>query len=207
MGKEKYLSQVMEFFQKTPIVTTRDIKLIINKHGKKSYTHLLIHNLIRSGRIKRVVKGFYTIHDDPIVAVFCFKPAYIGLQDALSLHNLWDQESNVVIITAKKVRSGVRQILDSNVLVHMINPRYLFGFELIKYGNFYVPVSDVEKTLIDFVYFKESLSKEVLKEIKKNIDKKKINIYLKRYPENIRKNVLNLIINRKSKIPTKKIRI
>ena len=193
MGKEKYLSQVMEFFKKTPVVTTKDIRLITNKYGKKSYTHLLIHNLIKSGRIKKVVKGFYTIHDDPTVTIFCFKPAYIGLQDALSLHNLWEQESNVVIITTKKVRSGIRKILDSNVLVHRINPRYLFGFELIKYGKFYVPVSDVEKTLIDFVYFKESLDKKLLKEIKRKVDKKKINKYIKHYPENTRKNVVKLI--------------
>jgi predicted transcriptional regulator of viral defense system len=194
MGKEKYLSEVMEFFKKTPVVSTRDIKLIINKNiTRKNYTHLLVHNLIKSGRIKKVVKGFYTIHDDPTVAVFCFKPAYIGLQDALSLHNLWEQESNAVIITAKKVRSGIRRILDSNVVVHRINPRYLFGSELIKYGEFYVPVSDVEKTLIDFVYFKEPLDKEVLKEIKRKVDKKKINNYLKRYPERIRKSVLRLL--------------
>ena len=183
----------MEFFKKTPVVTTRDIKLIINKYGRKNYTYLFIHNLIKNGRIKKVIKGFYTIHEDPIVAVFCFKPAYIGLQDALSLHNLWEQESNIVIITAKKARSGIRRILDSNIIVHRINPKYLFGFELIKYEKFYIPVSDVEKTLIDFVYFKESLDKKVLKEIKRKVDKKKINKYLKYYPENIRKNVVKLI--------------
>jgi len=194
MGKEKYLNEVMEFFKKTPVVSTRDIRLIINKNiTRKNYTHLLVHNLIKSGRVKKVVKGFYTIHDDSTVAVFCFKPAYIGLQDALSLHNLWDQESNAVIITAKKVRSGVRRILDSNVVVHRINPRYFFGSELIKYGNFYVSVSDVEKTLIDFVYFKEPLDKEVLKEIKRRVEKEKINKYLKHYPKRIKKNVLRLL--------------
>jgi len=194
MGKEKYLNEVMEFFKKTPVVSTRDIRLIINKNiTRKNYTHLLVHNLIKSGRVKKVVKGFYTIHDDSTVAVFCFKPAYIGLQDALSLHNLWDQESNAVIITAKKVRSGVRRILDSNVVVHRINPRYFFGSELIKYGNFYVSVSDVEKTLIDFVYFKEPLDKEVLKEIKRRVEKEKINKYLKYCPKRIKKNVLRLL--------------
>jgi len=194
MGKEKYLNEVMEFFKKTPVVSTRDIRLIINKNiTRKNYTHLLVHNLIKSGRVKKVVKGFYTIHDESTVAVFCFKPAYIGLQDALSLHNLWDQESNAVIITAKKVRSGVRRILDSNVVVHRINPRYFFGSELIKYGNFYVSVSDVEKTLIDFVYFKEPLDKEVLKEIKRRVEKEKINKYLKYCPKRIKKNVLRLL--------------
>jgi len=77
--------------------------------------------------------------------------------------------------------------------VHRIKPKYLFGFELIKYGKFYVPVSDVEKTLIDFIYFKEFLDKRVLKEIKGKVDKKKINKYLKTYPEIIRKNVVKLI--------------
>jgi len=194
MGKEKYINEVMEFFKKTPVVSTRDIRLIINKNRtRKNYTHLFVHNSIKSGRIKKVVKGFYTILEDPTVTVFCFKPAYIGLQDALSLHNLWSQESNVVVITVKKVRSGIRRILDSNIIVRRINPRYFFGFELIKYGSFYIPVSDVEKTLIDFVYFKEVLDKEVLNEIKRRVDRKKINKYLKRYPERIRKNVISLL--------------
>lgn len=194
MGKEKYVKEVLGFFEKTPVVSSNDIKLIINKTGiKKSYLYLFIHKLVRSGKIKKITKGFYTILDDPTVAVFCFKPAYIGLQDSLSIHNLWEQESNAVVIAGKKVRNGIRNILGSNVIIKRIKPKYLFGYELIEYNNFYIPVSDIEKTLIDFVYFKENLDNDVLDEIKKKANIEKIRKYLKFYPKRIKKTVFKLL--------------
>ena len=194
MGKEKYVKEVLEFLGKTPVASMKDIRLIINRHkDKKSYSSLFIHNLTKSNRINRVTRGFYTIRSDPVVSVFCFKPAYIGLQDALSFHNLWEQETNVVLITSKRVRSGLRKILGSNVILRRIDPKYFFGYDLKEYNDIYIPVSDMEKTLIDFVHFKDPLDKEVLKNISKKIDKGKINSYLKLYPKRIRKVVLNLL--------------
>lgn len=192
MGKEKYLKNILEFFEKTPVVSSRDITMMVKK-SKNGYAHLLVHNLIKSGKIRKIVKGFYTIHEDPIVSVFCFKPSYIGLQDALSLHNIWDQETNVSIITSRKVRTGVRKMLGSNVLLHNIKSKYVFGFQLMKYGDLFVPVSDLEKTLIDFVYFRESLDREVLKRIKRRIDTEKLKSYLKYYPERTRDRILNIL--------------
>ena len=194
MGKEKYIKAALDFFGKTPVASTKDIRLIVNKTGiKKSYLHLFIHNLVKTGKIKRITKGFYTIHEDPMVAVFCFRPAYIGLQDSLSIHDLWEQESNTVIITGRKVRNGIRNILGSNVVLRRIKPKYVFGYELVQYGNFYVPVSDVEKTLIDFVYFKEPLDEAVLDAIKEKISIKKLGRYLKFYPKRIKKTISKLL--------------
>lgn len=190
MGKEKYKNEIMEIFGKTPVVTSRDVRLIVNRAKiKRGYAHLLVHNLIKGGRIKRIARGFYTAHDDPTVAVFSFKPAYIGLQDALSLRGLWEQETNVVIITKRKVRPGMREIMDSNVILRRIKPSYFFGAEMLRYGDLFVPVSDLEKTLIDFIYFREPLEKEVLSALKRKIDRKKLEKYLKIYPKKFRERV------------------
>jgi len=161
-------------------------------HRKKEYSYLLISNLIKSKEIKRIIKGFYTIHDDTIVSVFCFRPSYIGMQEALSIYNLWEQETNVVIVTTKKVKKSRIEVFENNVILHRIKPKYMFGFDIIKYGNFYVPVSDIEKTLIDLIYFNEVPDKKLLKKIKKRIDKKKLKKYLQIYPEKIRKRILLL---------------
>jgi predicted transcriptional regulator of viral defense system len=191
MAKEKYLKSILEFFKKTPVVSSRDIRMMIRK-SKSGYNHLLVHNMIKAGRIRKIVKGFYTMHDDPTVSVFCFKPSYIGLHDALSIRNLWDQETNVTIITSRKVRTGLRNILGSNVVVHNIKPEYMFGYELVECDDFFIPVSDLEKTLIDFAYFGEHLDKETLKGIKRKIDTIKLKKYLKRYPKRTRDKVLKL---------------
>jgi len=192
MGKIKHIPKIKEFIEKTPVFFTRDIELIIKD---KAYSYLLLHNLFKKKEIFRLKKGCYSSIPDPIFAVFCFKPAYLGLQEALSLRNLWEQETNPVIITSRKTRQGVRQVLDNNVVIHQIPSKYFFGFELLRYDNYFLPVSDIEKTLIDLIYFRESISQEVLKEIKKKIDQTKLNSYLDFYPKDTKKAVKEMMAN------------
>jgi len=179
MGKIKHLIKIKTLLKNTPTFSAKDIELIV---GSKGYAHLLLHNLFKKEDIFRLTKNCYSFKKDLLFSVFCFRPAYLGLQEALSLHNLWEQETNTVILTTKKAREGLRQVLGGNILVKHIPPQYFFGFEFLKYGDYFLPVSDLEKTLIDFIYFKEPLSKEVLKSIKRRLNRKKFNTYLKSYP-------------------------
>ena len=191
MGKDKYMKDIEGFFKRSPLVTYDSIeRLIKNKKQVKQYTKQLIRNLILKGKIKRLAKGCYTVHHDASLSVFCFKPSYLGLQDALSLYELWEQETIPVIVTTRKVRQGIRNILGINVLIRRINKKYLFGFDYIKQGDFYFPYSDLEKTFIDMVYYNENLSKEAKKNIIKKISIKRLDTYLKVYPERFRKKIL-----------------
>ena len=190
MGKIKYLPKVREFIKKTPAFSARDIEFITKN---KKYAHLLLHNLVKKGEIYRLTKGCYSKISDPILSVFCFRPAYLGLQEALSLYNLWEQETNPVILTTRKTREGVREILGNNVVVYRIPPRYFFGFGLLRYGNLFLPVSDIEKTLLDLIYLKNILSGKTLREIKERIQPAKLNSYLKRYPQDFRRAVVKII--------------
>lgn len=192
MGKQKYIRDLERIFNKSRVVDFASVKrLVKNKKNVKQYTKQLIRNLIKKNKIKRLTNGFYTRYDDPSLAVFCFKPAYLGLQDALSFHELWEQETIPVIITAKKARPGIRKILGINVLIKRINKKYIFGINYEKQGDFYFPYSDIEKTFIDMIYFKQKLTKQTKKNIIEKINKKKLNSYLKKYPKKFRKKVLN----------------
>ena len=194
MGKGKYLMEVESLFEKSPVVDFSSIERVVrNKKKVKQYTKQLIRNLLLKGKIKRLTKGFYTINNDSSLSVFCFKPDYLGLQDALSFHNLWEQETIPIIITTKKIRRGIREILGINVLIRKLDKKYMFGFEYYKEGNFYLPYSDIEKTFIDMLYFKENLNEETLAEIKKRINKKKLKGYLKKYPKRFRERVERIV--------------
>ncbi len=190
MGRAKYLGKVEELFKKSPVVKASSVARIVKNKG---YTKQLIRNLLKKGKIKKLAKGFYTKYDEASLAVFCFKPAYLGLEDALSFHNLWEQETIPVIVTAAKARQGIRQILGINVLVRRVNKKYLFGFGFYPSQEIYLPYSDLEKTVIDMVYFKRKTNKETVKEVRKRLDKKKLNLYLKRYAPKFRKRVLNFL--------------
>lgn len=193
MGKEKYQKEIESLFKKSPIVSLSSIgRIIKNRKKVRQYAKQLIRNLILKGKVKRITKGFYTIHNNSSLAVFCFRPAYLGLQDALSFHNLWEQETIPVIITTRKIRRGVRKILGANVLIRRIEKKYFFGIEYTK-EDFYFPYSDIEKTLLDLIYFKEKVAQETLENIKSRINRKKFDDYLKRYPEKFKKKVLNML--------------
>jgi len=190
MQKDKHITKIRDFVEKTPVFSSKDIERIVKD---KNYAHLILNKLTKKGEIFRLTKGFYSAFNDPTFSVFCFKPSYLGLYEALSLRNLWEQEVNTTIITIKKVRTGIRKILETNVIIKIINPKYFFGFDYIKYDNFYIPASDLEKTLIDLIYFKEPLTGQVLKNLKNKIDKKKMLKYLKAYPKNFRRLALSKI--------------
>jgi len=190
MGKRKYLDKIEELFEKSPVVSFSTINRIIKDKKKTEYAKQLVRNLGRQGKIKVLAKGYYTKHDDPSLAVFCFKPAYLGLQSALSMHGLWEQETVPIIITATKARPGKRKILEMNVNIRRISKKYFFGFETYDDG-FYLPYSDVEKTLIDLIVFNERISLETMANIRKRIDEKKLKEYLGEYPGAIRKKLMN----------------
>ena len=194
MGEIKYIQDIRNFFKKNIIVDINSLKkFILNKKGNEKYIHLLINHMVKRGEIIRITKGFYSIYDDPIFAVFCFKPAYIGLQSALSFHNIWEQETIPLIITIKKVRQGIRTINKNNIMLRRINKKYFFGIEYINENN-YIPISDIEKTFIDMIYFNQKLDKETLNNFKKVINKEKLKKYMKFYSKRY-KSKINKILN------------
>lgn len=190
----KYLKEIRSYFKNLPAFTLLDIKKFLNeKKPSAGYIRLMMYKLIEKGEIKRISKGIYTYKTDAQVVGFAFTPFYYGLQDALSLRNLWEQESNPVVITPRKVRSGLRIFETNNYLVRRISRKMFFGFEMIKYYDFWIPVSDAEKTLIDFIYFKEHLDKSTIKEIFKTINKTKLHKYLKKCSYRIREKILEML--------------
>ena len=189
MGKQIHLEKVERLFDKSLVVDFKSIERIIGKGKKSSYAKLLVSNLIKKGKIKEIGKGIYTKHSESSLAVFAFKPAYLGLQSALSFHNIWEQETIPVVLTTRKVRRGIRKVMDTNVFIRNIARKYFFGFELVNEGSFYLPYSDLEKTFIDMVVFNQKMSEEMVKRIKLKIDKKKLRKYIERYSLSIKKRI------------------
>lgn len=193
MGTQKYLKEIEELI-KSPVISYKSIqRKMLGKKHLTQYPKQLIRNLIQKGKLKQLAKGHYTAYDDVSLAVFCFQPAYLGLQDALSHHSLWEQETIPVIITTRKVRNGLRTIMGKNILIHRIDPAYYFGLEYKQEGNFALPYSDIEKTLLDMVHFKQKIDPNTVKEFKKRIDSQKLKQYLKKYPLQVKERV-NLLL-------------
>ncbi len=188
------MEEVRKRFGKAPAFALGDLRIFLAKAKiSDGYLHLLVHNLLSRGEIRRISRGTYTFRDEAEVAGFGYRPFYYGLQEALSIRNLWEQETNPIVITPRKVRSGMKAFDGSNFLVKRIRRQMFFGFRMEKYSDFWIPVSDIEKTLIDFIYFNEPLGKGELREIKRKLDAKVLAGHLKRCPQWVKKRVRRML--------------
>lgn len=189
MGKKVHIDGLRAFAKGTPAFRARDAELLV---GDRGYALLMLHQLAKRGEIHRVTRGWYSVEADPVVSVFALAPAYLGLQDALSIRGLWEQETNAVVVTAGKAVPGERLVAGSRIIVHRIKPEYFFGFDQVPYGSYAVPVSDLEKTLIDLAYFREVPGKDVFRGLLKAADQKRLARYLRRYPPSFAKGLWGL---------------
>ena len=106
----KYLSLFRNNFEKRSTFTISEVKKVLGqKKISAGYVNTLLNHLSKKGEIKRITKGVYTFKNEIEVVGFAFPPFYYGLQEALSLRKMWDQETNPVVITSRKIRTGIRK--------------------------------------------------------------------------------------------------
>ena len=174
----KYENAFLEFFSKQSMFTTNDARRFMVELGaSEAYIRLMLHNMVKSERIYRIKKGIYTASRNEAVVGFGFRPFYYGLQYALTIRKLWTQQSVPVIITTKKANPGARLVMGIKVILHRISRKGFFGFEYINYGGIFVPVSDPEKTILDFIYYGIKLDPETLSRLKEKSDETKLREY------------------------------
>ncbi|MDE1825527.1 MAG: type IV toxin-antitoxin system AbiEi family antitoxin domain-containing protein [Candidatus Micrarchaeota archaeon] len=189
----KYIGPIRKRFNNFDVPVFRRSELKLIKGLSDSYMKVLVHNLLARGEIKRITKGTYTFHDDADVVCFAFSPSYYGLEDALSIRRISEQGTNPVVVTLRNVRRGARNFGNKKYLVYHLDKSLFFGYDLVRRGDFWIPVSDLEKTLIDMAYFKVNIRNELWPEILANIDKKRLGKYLKKYDKKFQKLMHNLI--------------
>ena len=190
----KYLAEFIQRFESRPFFSIRDARIFLKKKRiSAAYLHFLLHYLAKRGKIHRLGKGAYTFREDIMVAGFAFQPFYYGLHQALSLHGCWNQATNPVIITPKRVRPGIRSVMGANIVVRRVRPGMFFGFERIQEGNQWLPVSTPEKTLIDFAYFRQKIPEEAKRALLRKINLKQLNACLKKSPSWVKKRVANAL--------------
>lgn len=174
----KYETAFTEFFSKQNLFTSSDARRFLTGLGaSEAYIRLMLHNMVKSGKLNRIKKGVYTFSRNEAVIGFAFRPFYYGLQYALTIRKLWTQQSVPVIITTTKANPGARQVMGLRIILRRINENGFFGFEYINYGGVFVPVSDIEKTLLDFIYYDVNIDPETLAVLKGKSDENKLMQY------------------------------
>src|SRR3989344_5336918 len=190
----KYLKQFRERFRGREKFSINDAKKFLSqKWSTGQYIKLLIHNLVKNGEIFRIAKGSYTFTRDFSKLESVFSPSYHGLQEALSIHKIWGQATNQILITPRKVRSGQRVALGRKVIIRRISRKMFFGDQMVNYAGEWFNVSDPEKTLIDFAYFNEPLESKTLKALLKKTDMEILESYLKLCSARTQKKTMKMV--------------
>lgn len=183
----KYVDSFLEEFKKTPIFTISDTTKFLKYNGSTgTYPTVFIAQMIRSGRVHKITRGVYTLYKDIELVGFAFCPFYYGLGFALTKHKLWKQQANPYVLTIRNVRRGTRQAFGLNFTVSRISKDMFFGYYYIKGQNAYYPISDIEKTLIDCIYYRLNLEDYVYGNIFQKLDAQKMNGYLKKCNKRVR---------------------
>ncbi len=187
----KYVKAFLKYFQAFPTFTAKDVRLFLGKNGADgNYYKIFMHNMIKNGDVLSISRGHYTLHDDPVVAGFIFSPFYYGMEMTLTHYKLWNYMTPISIVTTNRIRKGGIVLLGRNVNVRRIQKDKFFGYSMVYYkDNLYIPMADIEKTLIDSVYFRSRFGKEVYAEMVKKIDKKRLARYLGHYSGIVKKQV------------------
>ena len=195
------VKDIIDHFSDYPVFTHRDLILYFSgKNLKSANLTRLVSHMKSSGKLYAVRNGVYTFRKDDMVSGFSYSPFYYGLLSALTMRDLWTQNSRPDIITVKKIRSSNIYIFgDQNdrIFVHHIPAKYFFGFDIIKYGALKVPVSDPEKTLIDMFYYKVRLPIQNYSGLLRAVKRKKVYEYIGAYDEHTATAVLNFLKNYK----------
>ena len=172
-----YEKRFTEYFSKVQIFTFKDASRFLKRLGASdAYTKLFMHNQLKKG-MRRIAKGVYTFQDTDAVIGFAYSPFYYGMEYALTIHRLWTQMANPVIITTRSVIPGERESGGTQITVRKISARMFFGAEQLPYEGMFIPVSNREKTLIDFIYYRVSLSAEAMGALVAVCDKEKLRKY------------------------------
>jgi predicted transcriptional regulator of viral defense system len=202
-------NEIIKRFHTYPVFTYRDVELFL-----KGKTHVGTHvarslSYLKSrGRIFTVKKGFYATVKDSSVSGFAHSPFYYGLLFALTIRGMWTQHSKPEIMTVGRIRSSKEAIFGDKtnvVFLHHVPIKYFFGFDAVKHGNFTVPVSDPEKTLIDLFYYRKRLSIQNYSGLLMAVNVSKLNRYLKRYDSHTIAVVKNFIKKHKHSADSKKL--
>ncbi len=129
----------MDIVSNIPVFTTRQVAAML---GDGDYARVYLHRLADRGVIRRLKRGCYTVHDDPVVyATHIRYPSYISLWYAFQHHGATTQLPAIV-----EVMSRVAGSVPGVVFVRCAT---LWGYRPVLYSGSQVFMADLEKAAID----------------------------------------------------------
>ncbi len=183
---------VLEKFSSMPVFSLADVSQITKS---RMYAKILISSLLKKGKVKKIKRDLYTLHDDPfLIATFIVRPSYISSISALSFYGDISQLPNEIFCFTNKSPKTFHFIQT----IRFFHTKFFFGFKEVEYKGFKILIADREKAIIDSIgkvpiyVFEESLEKinlekmlDYVKRIGKRSLAKRIGYLLEKFGYNV----------------------
>lgn len=152
------INTLKEKLKKLVVFTQNDIR----KH-ETTFSRENLSEWQKKGYIKKIIKGYYIFSELKVnetilyvIANKIYSPSYISFEMALSYYNLIPE--SVYGITSATTRHTYEfDTYLGQFSYRKLRRNFMFGYNLIKHGNYVFKIADIEKTIIDYFYLKPYL--------------------------------------------------
>ncbi|MEA1994382.1 MAG: type IV toxin-antitoxin system AbiEi family antitoxin domain-containing protein [Euryarchaeota archaeon] len=166
------MEDIIEWAQDKPLFTINEAERA--SEYDREYLQLKLHRLVKRGRLMRVERGKYTVHENPMVyGTYIETPSFFSFWTALRYYNLTTQMPQMLHVISAKNRKDLSQIR-----FHSSNK--IFGYERKRYQDFHIFVANRERLLLDCVS-KSTVPVGELWELIESVDSEKMIEYCLKY--------------------------
>ena len=129
-----------------PVFTLNDVVKITGQSA--NYVRIFLHKLAEKKYIKRIERGKYTVHEDPLIfASLLYTPSYLSSWTGLRFYNMTTQLPNWICVMIPVSKKNIK--VDEKTRIIFVKTKHMWGYEKVRYGQFDIFIADKEKTIID----------------------------------------------------------
>ncbi len=150
--------QLKNSIKKSFIFNLSDINKIDPKFSKRR-----LFEWQEKGYIKKIINGYYIFTDIELnekmffqIANKIYKHSYISLETALHYYNLIPEQPYMILsVSTRKTKKFLTDV--GHFSYKKISKKYFLGYNINNYNGVYYKIANVEKSLIDYFYFKYNI--------------------------------------------------
>ncbi len=164
-----------EAVQALPLFTSSDLARLLRLPPASA--RLAAHRLAAAGLARRIERGKYTVHEDPLIfASHIAAPSYLSLWSAFHIHGFTDQVPRQVDVMVPAQRSPIRF---GSYRIRFHQTRHLWGYRKEPYAGFPIFLAEPEKAILDALLWRLPLD-EIRQALRAGLDAAKLVAHARR---------------------------
>lgn len=173
-------------FQHYPIISRTEIEKVYPGFDPKNLVYWQ-----KKQYLQKIRNSWYRLKETPLdsdtlffISNHIYQPSYISLETAMSYYGFIPEGVFKVTAVSTLKTNGFHTLI-GDFGYQNIKPSLYFGYQMVRFGNFYFKMAEPEKTMLDFLYLHPEMTDEShfyelrlnRKEIKSSVNMDILNAY------------------------------